>query len=203
MTRYPLSPNAIFWSYQGEGHLRGFQMAFIRLAGCSVGCGQCDTDYSVDSRATESEIVDDVISVTPPSMIDRWAWVTGGEPSDRDLGPLFAALRTAGYSIALATSGVNRVIPPVDWLSVSPHGNRLMQRLGNEIKLVDGLGGLDLDRWYAANPPESLGFMFRYVQPLSINGVESKASLERCMKFADAHPNWALSRQDHLHWRVP
>ncbi len=49
--RYPLAPDPIFWTLQGEGHLRGFQMAFIRLGGCSVGCVQCDTYYKVDSRA--------------------------------------------------------------------------------------------------------------------------------------------------------
>lgn len=43
--KYPLSLNPIFWTIQGEAHLRGFQMCFVRLAGCSVGCEHCDTDY--------------------------------------------------------------------------------------------------------------------------------------------------------------
>lgn len=200
--RYPLSPNPIFWTIQGEGHLRGFQMAFVRLAGCSVGCPQCDTDYRVDSRADESKIVERVVAVTPTSR-DRWAWITGGEPTDHDLVPLLRALRTAGFSTAVATSGLNRLIHPVDWLSVSPHGNPMLQRYGQEIKLVDGLGGLDLEQWHAENSDDTTDFMYRYVQPLSIGGVESKSSLERCIAFLSTRPNWSLSRQDHIHWRVP
>jgi organic radical activating enzyme len=157
----------------------------------------------VDSRATVGEILERMVAVTPKASRDRWAWLTGGEPTDHDLAPLLRGLRAAEFSTALATSGVRRFIPPVDWLSVSPHGNALMQRYGSEIKLVDGLGGLDLERWYAENPDDTTDFMYRYVQPLSIDGVESPASLKRCLEFVRARPNWSLSRQDHHYWSVP
>lgn len=202
MIRYALSPNPIFWTIQGEGHLRGFQMAFVRLAGCSVGCPQCDTNYRVDSRADVGDIVGRVEAVTPATSRDRWVWITGGEPTDHDLVPLLRGIRSAGMSTALATSGVRRFIPPVDWLSVSPHSNELAQRYGSEIKIVDGLFGLSLERWHADNPDDSTDFMYRYVQPLSIDGVEDKASLDRCLEFLRTRPNWSLSRQDHKHWGV-
>jgi organic radical activating enzyme len=200
--RYPLSPNPIFWTIQGEGHLRGFQMAFLRLAGCSVGCPECDTDYRVDTRTEVADVVARVSAAVPTASRDRWVWITGGEPTDHDLGPLLRALKAAGMSTALATSGVRRFIPPVDWLSVSPHGSALIQRYGSEIKIVDGLFGLNLERWHADNPDDSNDFMYRYVQPLSIDGVESKASLDRCLTFLRTRPNWSLSRQDHKHWGV-
>jgi 7-carboxy-7-deazaguanine synthase len=199
---YPLAKNPIFWTLQGEGHLRGFQMAFIRLAGCSVGCSECDTDYGVNERVEISEIVRRTIAVTPKGSRDKWVWITGGEPTDHDLKPLLVALRSAQYSTALATSGVRRFIPPVDWLSVSPHTPHFMQGYGSEIKVVDGLGGVDLERWHEANPDDSNDFMYRYVQPLTIGGVESKSSLERCLAFLKTRPNWSLSRQDHRHWSV-
>lgn len=201
---YPLAPNAIFWTLQGEGHLRGFQMVFIRLAGCSVGCVECDTDYRVSEKIGLTTIIGRVLDVTPSASRDRWAWVTGGEPTDHDLKPLLRTLRSSGYSTALATSGVRRFIPPVDWLSVSPHTTVLAQRYGNEIKLIEGLGGtVDLDLWHDANPDDTTDFMYRYVQPLTINGIESRSSLERCLAFLKTRPNWSLSRQDHRHWRVP
>lgn len=103
MNRYPLSPNPIFWSIQGEGHLRGFQMAFIRLGGCSVGCPKCDTDYRVISRMDAAHIASAVDSVTPENSRDRWVWITGGEPTDHDLRPLIGELRARQFSIALAT----------------------------------------------------------------------------------------------------
>jgi organic radical activating enzyme len=202
MTIYPLAKDGVFWTLQGEGHLRGFQMAFVRLAGCSVGCAECDTDYRVDSRASADDIVMRLGDVTPEQSRDRWVWITGGEPTDHDLVPLLRALRASRFSVAIASSGSRRMIPPVDWLSVSPHGNALVQRYGSEIKLVDGLGGLDLERWHAENPDDSNDFMYRYVQPLSIDGVESKSSLQRCLDFLRTRPNWSLSRQDHRHWSV-
>lgn len=204
--RYPLSPNPIFRSWQGEGHLRGFPMVFVRLGGCSVGCAGCDTDYRVDARATEDEIAERVGAVTPAGDRDRWVWVTGGEPTDHDLRPLLGALKRSGYSTAVATSGVRRVIAPVDWLSVSPHSSHISQfsqRYGNELKVVDGLNGMSLDAWAAAWPDDQTDFMYRYVQPISLNGVEDPASLARCMAFLREHPNWALSRQDHIVWQIP
>lgn len=211
--RYPIAPNGIFWSIQGEGHLRGFQMGFVRLAGCSVGCPQCDTDYSVFERLTSAEIVERCQATFPASR-DQWVWLTGGEPTDHDLRPLTAALAGAGYRIALATSGVRPHIPPVDWLSVSPHSaepGRFRQRYGSELKLVDGLHGLSLEEWVAAwgNRAE---FMYRYVQPASWPGGkhgdapghwhEDRESLKRCLAFLERHPDWALSRQDHHVWAV-
>lgn len=204
--RYPLAPNPIFWTLQGEGHLRGFQMAFVRLAGCSVGCAQCDTDYRVDSHATDVEIAERIAAVRPTGDRDAWVWITGGEPTDHDLKPLLGVLKARGYSTALATSGVRRFVPPVDWLSVSPHSiapREFLQRYGSEIKIVDGLKGLSLDDWCAAWPDDQTDFFYRYVEPMSVNGVESPESLIRCLAFLKTHPRWALSRQDHHHWRVP
>ena len=134
----PVAPNGVFWTIQGEGHLRGFQMAFVRLAGCSVGCPGCDTDYSVHERLSVVEIGEMVDAVTPGASRDRWVWITGGEPTDHDLAPLIAELRRRRYSIALATSGRRRFIPPVDWLSVSPHDVDTLQLYGSEVKLVHG-----------------------------------------------------------------
>ena len=73
--KYPIAPNGIFWSLQGEGHLRGFQMCFVRLAGCSVGCPQCDTDYSVFERLTVREILDRILDVVPAGFRDQWVWI--------------------------------------------------------------------------------------------------------------------------------
>lgn len=217
--RYPIAPNGVFWSLQGEGHLRGFQMGFVRLAGCSVGCLQCDTNYSVAEKLTLPELEARCRSAFKASR-DGWVWITGGEPADHDLRPLLASMKSLGYSTAVATSGVKRVIPPVDWLSVSPHSAdpaKFQQRYGSEVKLVDGLNGLDIDDWVEAwDRPGMIDFMYRYVQPRSARvgfnrpsdgkidyrHEEDPASLERCLAFLRTHPTWALSRQDHHAWSV-
>lgn len=204
---YPIAPNGIFWSLQGEAHLRGFQMGFIRLAGCSVRCPGCDTNYQLGQRMTVAEITTRAFASWPHDR-DQWVWITGGEPTDHDLGPLLKACARMGWRTALATSGCRPHIAPVDWLSVSPHtidpaGFR--QRYGNEVKLVDGLKELDLAAWIQ-EWDRKIDFMYRYVQPLSRRTSEGwgedPASLERCLKILRDHPRWALSRQDHHVWSV-
>lgn len=203
--KYPLASPAIFWTIQGEGHLRGFQMVFVRLAGCSVGCAQCDTDYRVSHRADAMDIALAAGAVAKASR-DRWVWITGGEPTDHDLRALLAALKVHGFSTAVATSGCNRLVPPVDWLSVSPHSAdpaEFQQRYGSELKLTEGLNGMDLDAWHKEWPDDRTDFLYRYVQPLWKDGQEDPVSLARCLAFLECHPSWALSRQDHKHWKVP
>jgi len=201
---YPIAPDGIFWSLQGEAHLRGFQMAFLRLSGCDVNCAECDTDYSVSQRLTADEVCAQLGALRPDGMKDPWCWITGGEPLIHDLRPLYNDLQDRGWSIAVATSGKHRAIAPVDWLSVSYHGGYpLRQRYGNEIKIVDGLNGLDLNQFIEENPDSSTDFMYRYVQPLWFEGGECPDSLRRCLRFLEKNPNWSLSRQDHKLWGQP
>ena len=200
--KYPIASDGIFWSIQGEAHLRGFQMAFLRLAGCSVGCAQCDTDYRAVETLDTREIVARLDAVTKGR--DRWVWITGGEPLDHPLRPLYRALKGAGYSVAIATSGVHRAIENCDWVSVSPHSNKLVQRYGHEVKLVEGLNGLGIWRWHEANPDATTDFWYRYVQPLTLpDGSECKQSLARCLEFLSERPDWSLSRQEHRLWGLP
>lgn len=179
-------------------------MTFIRLAGCSVGCPGCDTDYSLAERVTAEELAIQADEVTPPSLRDRWVWITGGEPTDQDLRPLMAELRRRRFSIAVATSGHRRFIPPVDWLSVSPHDpSRWVQTYGSEVKIIPGLNGFGIDDFMAAHPDDRTDFYYRYLQPLSVNGEEDRESLAECLAWLRHHPNWSLSRQDHRHWGMP
>lgn len=200
-TKYPLAFDGVWWSLQGEGHLRGFQMAFVRLAGCSVGCPSCDTDYKAHSTATAEEIAQRVDDVTPRGNRDRWVWITGGEPADYDLRPLIGALRAKRFSIAVATSGHKRTIPPVDWLSVSPHDpSKWLQTYGNEVKIVPGLNGFSIADFLRDHPDDKTDFMYRYAQPLFMHGREQEESLKECIKFLQTNSNWSLSRQDHRYW---
>jgi 7-carboxy-7-deazaguanine synthase len=202
--QYAIAPQGVYWAHQGEGHLRGFGMVFIRLAGCSVGCKECDTDYSkhrTHEASTLAWLANNAISI---KVKDRWAWITGGEPADFALTPLINALHEQRFSVAVATSGHKRLIPPVEWLSVSPHDPmQFVQRYGNEIKLVDGLNGLDLEEFVRSHDDATTDFFYRYVQPMSVDGKEDPSSLERCKRFLLHHPNWALSRQDHNVWMMP
>lgn len=190
--KYPLSPNGIFSSIQGEGALLGVPMTFVRLAGCSVGCQGCDTDYRVALRLTAKEIANRV-----RDFGNRWTWITGGEPCDHDLGALFSELRLIGLT-ALATSGHKGKLD-FDWsfVSVSPHGKPSDLRVvsGDQINLVHGLGGLDLRDWCGF---DFGAFTHRFATPMA----GSPKSLEACKAWLNERADFRLGVQAQKVWQI-
>jgi organic radical activating enzyme len=109
-----------FFSIQGEGVTAGTPAVFIRLQGCSVGCGWCDTKYSWDPagghRVTLEALVEDA-----GAFPCRRAVVTGGEPLESSLFvPLVKALNARGFTVEVETAGILPPPPvPVDQWNVS------------------------------------------------------------------------------------
>jgi len=192
---YLLASQGVFRTIQGEGHLIGVPMTFVRLAGCSVGCKWCDTDYRVHRRVSLDELVREVCSLT---AIDGWVWLTGGEPTDHDIGPLVGKLHSAGLKVALATSGHRRVavwdIFPLSWLSVSPHDPaKWVQLHGSELKIVPGLNGDTHIRDFAV---DRNGFQHRFVLPCD----GRPETVAECREWVEAHPEWRMTVQAHKAW---
>ncbi len=184
---YTLARQGVYRSIQGEGSMLGVPMAFIRLAGCSIGCPQCDTDYRVDQRRkTES------IAKEAANLGTRWAWITGGEPSDRDLTPLVNELHFHRLKVAIATAGIRPLAVGADCISVSPHQPGTPRCLGHELKLVPGLNGLKLSD---CRPDDYGDFPFRFVQPC--DGI---GGLDECRAWVDRNPGWRLGVQAHKLW---
>jgi len=95
----------IFHSIQGEGATAGAPAVFVRLQGCSVGCGWCDTKYSWDPAAGRAATFDEVLSEVAAFPCRRVV-VTGGEPLESPLfAPLVAALVARRYAVEVETSG--------------------------------------------------------------------------------------------------
>jgi len=57
MSKFNLVHDGIFQTIQGEGDLVGIPMVFVRLAGCSVGCDNCDTNYNHNQTVDSNEIL--------------------------------------------------------------------------------------------------------------------------------------------------
>lgn len=98
-----LRVNEIFYSLQGETSRAGLPTVFVRLSGCPLRCGYCDTAYafSAGSAMEIPAILRHVAAYYP-----RYVTVTGGEPLAQKACPtLLAGLCDAGYSVSLETSG--------------------------------------------------------------------------------------------------
>ena len=108
----------IFESLQGEGRNTGRPCVFVRFAGCNLRCSWCDTDFSRRFELSLGDLVKEVSGHRPRSVI-----LTGGEPTEQDGMPeLVAALKEAGFWIAVETNGTNDAewLAFVDYVACSP-----------------------------------------------------------------------------------
>lgn len=99
----------IFFSIQGEADAVGWPTVFIRLTGCPLRCGYCDTTYSFYGGQWHS-IVDVLETVKAHGAAH--VCVTGGEPlAQQGCVPLLKSLCDAGYQVSLETSGAMDISP--------------------------------------------------------------------------------------------
>lgn len=93
----------IFHSLQGESSRVGLPTVFVRLTGCPLRCGYCDTEYAFQGGQNMS--LDDILARVAEYGA-RYVTVTGGEPlAQKQCIPLLTKLCDAGYSVSLETSG--------------------------------------------------------------------------------------------------
>jgi 7-carboxy-7-deazaguanine synthase len=93
----------IFHSLQGEAGSVGWPTVFVRLTGCPLRCGYCDTAYAFHGGDKRS--IDSVLDAVRTHGA-RHVCVTGGEPlAQRGCAALVARLCDAGYIVSVETSG--------------------------------------------------------------------------------------------------
>lgn len=69
----------IFKSIDGEGKRAGLPTTFIRLAGCNLRCGYCDTSYAFNTFEAKDMRLDEIIEEVENYGVESIT-VTGGEP---------------------------------------------------------------------------------------------------------------------------
>ncbi len=130
--------NEIFFSLQGESSRVGLPTVFVRLTGCPLRCGYCDTEYAFHDGKTRSidAVIADVIAYLPNAEGPRSVCVTGGEPlAQKNCLTLLQRLCNAGFSVSLETSGA------IDIAQVDARVSRIM-----DIK-TPGSGEVEKNLW--------------------------------------------------------
>ena len=119
-TRKPerLRINEIFHSLQGEADAVGFPTVFVRLTGCPLRCGYCDTAYAFHSGEW---LQIDAIIQRVQSYGAQHVCVTGGEPlAQPNCLALLAQLCDLNLQVSLETSGA------LDVSGVDPRVSRVI-----------------------------------------------------------------------------
>ncbi|MBK8480703.1 MAG: 7-carboxy-7-deazaguanine synthase [Proteobacteria bacterium] len=205
----------LFYTLQGEGAQVGRPAVFCRFAGCNLWSGReaerataicrfCDTDFlGTDGpgggRFRSAAALADAVARCWPAQgmaTERFVVCTGGEPLLQLDSPLIAALHARGFVVAVETNGTRPAPPGLDWICVSPKaGSELLQRRGDELKLVYPQPGAEPERFAA------LDFRHFFVQPL--DGRERERHTQAALQFCLAHPQWRLSLQLHKLLGIP
>jgi 7-carboxy-7-deazaguanine synthase len=108
----------IFHSLQGEASSVGWPTVFVRLTGCPLRCGYCDTEYAFHGgrRMSIAAVLEEV-----GRHGARHVCVTGGEPlAQPGCVPLVARLCDAGHLVSVETSGA------LDISVLDPRAQRVM-----------------------------------------------------------------------------
>ena len=123
----------IFLSVQGEARDAGWPTVFVRLTGCPLRCGYCDTAYAFHGGQWRD--IDAIVAEVAAHGV-RHVCVTGGEPlAQKRCLDLLRRLCDAGHDVSLETSGA------LDVSGVDPRVSRVL-----DIK-TPGSGEVGRNRW--------------------------------------------------------
>ena len=103
MENHSLRITEIFHSLQGETTTVGLPTVFVRLTGCPLRCGYCDTAYAFEGG--KKMAIQDILDTVADYKTD-YITVTGGEPlAQPQCIELLQQLCDLGYRVSLETSG--------------------------------------------------------------------------------------------------
>jgi 7-carboxy-7-deazaguanine synthase len=195
----------MFLTLQGEGAQAGRRAVFLRFAGCNLWTGReqdraeaactfCDTDFVGLDGANGGRYDASGLAARAAALwgegVRPLVVATGGEPLLQLDAALIESLHDQGFEIAVETNGTLPAPPGIDWICVSPKaGTDIVQRSGDELKLVWPQPGLD--------PDELSAWRFDHflIQPMDC--ADGAAARAAAIDFVMANPRWRLSLQTH------
>lgn len=187
----PLVVNEVFYSLQGEGARAGCPSVFVRLAGCDLACGFCDTDFSGGVPMRSHELLSAVAAYPC-----RWIVFTGGEPMRQLTRDWIDVFRCAGYKIQVETNGNHECPSNITHLTVSPKvaEHAVKPAVAQELRYVRAAG--------QSLPVPSCSSPLKFLSPVFDGDVLPRENLEWCVKLCKENPEWRLSVQMHKAWKI-
>ncbi|RYD59615.1 MAG: 7-carboxy-7-deazaguanine synthase [Sphingomonadales bacterium] len=197
----------MFLTLQGEGVNAGARAVFVRFAGCNLWSGReqdrasavckfCDTDFvGTDGlgggKFADAELLAQAVEGHWGAGTERrFVVLTGGEPMLQVDGGLIDALHARGFRIAIESNGTLPAHPRIDWVCISPKaGSHVVQRSGDELKLVWPQPGTDLEAI------EGWDFGHFLIQPM--DDAHAQANVDAALALAMQRPKWRLTLQTH------
>lgn len=197
-TTYPVMEH--FHTLQGEGVHTGRAAYFIRLGGCDVRCSWCDVKDSWEMGAHPLVSVQRLVEAAVASKAPM-AVITGGEPLLHNLGPLTHALKAAGLSTHIETSGSSPFSGDFDWVTLSPkrfkHPTDEIYPLVDELKVVI-VNHKDFD-WAEAHAAQCGPDTALLLQP----EWSKPKVLAWIVDYVKQNPRWGVSLQTHKFLGIP
>ena len=198
-TTYPVME--AFATVQGEGAHTGTPSWFIRLGGCDVGCVWCDVKESWDADAHPRQSVEELVAAAVDSG-RKTVVVTGGEPAMHNLAPLTDALRAAGLTAHIETSGAHPLTGTWDWVTLSPKKFKACREdvypLADELKVVVfHRSDMDWAAEHAEHVREDCGL---FLQPEWDRRDDATFWI---LSWIAARPGWRISLQTHKYIGIP
>lgn len=196
---YPVMES--FYTIQGEGFFQGHAAYFIRLGGCDVGCIWCDVKESWEMDHQPIKDIDQIVAEAS-AYPGRLAVITGGEPLLHDCGPLTKALKGAGFTTNIETSGSSPLSGEWNYICLSPKKFKAplpeILPLANELKIVVyNRSDFDWGEKYAAMVSPSCRL---FLQPEWGKSAEMTPLI---VDYIKVHPQWEFSLQLHKYINVP
>lgn len=185
-----LRVNEIFYSLQGEGFRAGHPSIFIRLSGCDMACGFCDTEFESGKDMTLAEI-EEYISRWPC----KWIVWTGGEPMLQMTQPIAKWFSDRGFKQAIESNGNHPIPMEINWRVVSPKVAEHVVAKNfphgvSELRYVRHAGQM-------AVPKPGTTATHYYLSPMFDGARPNKENVAHCIRLCLENPTWKLSLQTH------
>ena len=167
------------------------QVAIMITRRCNMTCTHCSVESGPKIGGTDPDEQELVrwVGMAAEARV-RTIRITGGEPMLQLDEVLVDALHQRGFRIAAESNGTLPVVAGLDWLCISPKaGTEVVQRSGNELKLVWPQREIDLDAL------ESWDFDHFLIQPMDC--ADREAALAESIELVMTRPRWRLSIQAH------